>query len=109
MFRVAALVCLLVVASPTPAPAGDDFVRGDVSANEELTILDVTLILAGIFLGLPVLCEDANDTNDTGVVNINDAIFLLGYLFSAGPPIPPPNVCDEDPTSDGLDCDEETC
>ena len=44
-------------------------------------------------------------TNDDGLVDISDAIYLLTSLFSMGPdPEPPFPGCGGDPTGDGLDC-----
>ena len=40
------------------------------------------------------------------MVNIADAIFVLGFLFSMGlePPAPGPDVCGPDPDGVALDC-----
>jgi len=34
-------------------------------------------------------CPDAADTNDDGVLNVTDAIYLLNHLFREGPAISP--------------------
>jgi hypothetical protein len=48
----------------------------------------------------------AADANDSGAVNIADAIYLLGYVFASGPALPPPLVdCGSDPTPDSLTCE----
>jgi hypothetical protein len=51
-------------------------------------------------------CFDAADVNDDGAVNIADAIYLLGFLFTGGPDAPAPgDNCGIDPTgTDALDC-----
>ncbi len=57
------------------------------------------------FGGQQTDCLDALDGNDDGGIDISDAVFLLGYLFSGGPspaaPFPNPG---QDPTLDSLDC-----
>ncbi len=47
----------------------------------------------------------AADTNDDGVINITDAVRLLGFLFLGSPPPPPPYPTPGlDFTPDDLDC-----
>jgi len=66
---------------------------------------DAVTVLSQVFLNAPVKCADASDANDDGVINIADAIRLLGRLFADGPPLPPPYPePGTDPTPDGLDC-----
>jgi hypothetical protein len=46
------------------------------------------------------------DANDSGEVDIADAIYLLAHLFAQGPdPLPPFALCSRDPTEDPLTCD----
>jgi len=55
---------------------------------------------------------DAADTNDTQVMDITDAIFVLGYLFlgTATPPPPGPSVPGIDPTDDDFpSCEAPSC
>jgi len=48
---------------------------------------------------------DAVDVNDSGEVDIADAIKLLGYLFSRDPaPAEPFATCGQDTTADDLGC-----
>ena len=62
--------------------------------------------IVGIFP--PSNCEDALDANDDGQLDIADAIYVLNYLFIAGPAMPPPfPEPGLDPTADGLGCFNE--
>ena len=46
---------------------------------------------------------DALDVDDTGVVDVSDAIYVLDYLFKSGSPIPLPfPEAGIDPTDDDL-------
>ncbi|NMD34243.1 MAG: hypothetical protein GYA73_00005, partial [Planctomycetes bacterium] len=50
-------------------------------------------------------CADAADANDSGEIDIADAVTVLGYLFTNGGPLPEPfSACGFDSTLDGLDC-----
>jgi hypothetical protein len=90
---------------------GRDFIRGDCNFNRRLNVADVSGMLGYLFLG-PVEgfdppCLDACDSDDTGVIDVTDATYLLNYLFIAGSPVPPPpgpRVPGPDPTEDELDC-----
>jgi len=51
-------------------------------------------------------CHDACDINDDSGIDISDGVYLLAYLFSAGPnPQNPFPTCGIDPTVDALECD----
>jgi hypothetical protein len=82
------------------------FVRGDASIDGQISLTDVIKILSGLFFSVePSPCPDLSDVDDSGVVDVTDAVFLLGYLFSKGPaPADPFPKCGPDPTPDGLDC-----
>ena len=63
--------------------------------------------------GAPPACLDAADTNDTGSVEITDAIIIFSWLFTGGaaPAEPSPvspgyrrEECGSDATDDGIDC-----
>jgi hypothetical protein len=56
--------------------------------------------------GTPPTCLDAADTDDSGTLQITDAIALLNALFLGAPPPPPPGPerCGTDPSADALDC-----
>ncbi|MCZ6795966.1 MAG: CotH kinase family protein [Planctomycetota bacterium] len=92
-------------------PAAESFRRGDVDRSTAIDLSDAVQVLSFLFLGgTAPRCEDAADADDSGVVDLSDAITILSYLFLGGfpPPAPGPTVCGEDPTSDGLRCDD-TC
>jgi hypothetical protein len=56
-----------------------------------------------------VPCADAADADDSGAIDLADAIHLLSALFLGGPaPAAPFPACGTDPTEDALDC-EEAC
>ena len=85
---------------------GADFIRGDANGDLSLNVLDAIATVGFLFQGLSLPCPDAADFDDTGVVNITDAVGLLGYLFSHEPPPPAPFPgAGVDPTEDGMDCD----
>jgi len=59
-------------------------------------------MLANQFSGLAILCPDACDTNDDGILNMADSVYLLNWLFKFGeiPPAPGPYDDGPDPTLD---------
>ena len=54
----------------------------------------------------PFDCPDAADVNDSGFVDLSDAVALLNFLFS-GTYVPPDPiwVIGPDPTPDALSCE----
>ena len=93
------------VYSLTPAQF---FIRGDCDVNHTLSVADTLAILKHLFVDAsqPLDCLDACDSNDNGIVELGDAIFLLFHLFNGDPPPPPPSlVCGSDPTEDQLSCE----
>jgi hypothetical protein len=54
-------------------------------------------------------CLDACDADDSGSINVSDAIRVMQWLIQRGtPPAPPgPYVPGEDPSDDALSCDLE--
>lgn len=103
---------------PCPTPPNRRFYRGDSNSDCGLDIVDGIYTLNHLFLGGPApTCMDAADANDSGTVNLSDAVYLLAYLFFAGPPPPPPQPPAlnpdgpaEDPTCDGLPrCEGPLC
>lgn len=66
------------------------FLRGDTNLDQVPDITDTVNILGYLFLGKPILCEAAADTDDNGSVELTDAIYLIRYLFLSGDPIPGP-------------------
>jgi hypothetical protein len=86
-----------------------DFLRGDVDGSGRLAVSDAIRILVHLFRGDPaaVPCADAADADDSGAIDLADAVHLR--LFLGGPvPAAPFPACGEDPTQDGLGC-EEAC
>ncbi|MBI4603351.1 MAG: hypothetical protein HY721_15475 [Planctomycetes bacterium] len=64
-----------------------------------------------LFLGRPgPPCVRGADANDSGKVDLSDAVFSLGCLFlgQACPPPPHPG-CGPDPTADPLACRSSPC
>ena len=84
---------------------GGDFIRGDSNGDLRLNITDPVLTLFFLFRGESLRCADAADFDDSGVVNITDALNSLDALFRSGPPpaapFPFPGA---DPTVDALEC-----
>jgi len=86
------------------------FVRGRVNTSDEVADLsDAVYIFGFVFLGNTApTCLDAADVNDDGELDLSDGVALLNYVFTGGPPPPPPSPEDAcpgaDPTADGLDC-----
>ncbi|MEM7263068.1 MAG: dockerin type I repeat-containing protein [Planctomycetota bacterium] len=97
-------------ATVTLVPCPDDFVRGDPNLDGSLNIADAIAVLAHLFDGAPLTCDDAIDVNDDGSKDVSDAITILTHLFSSGaaPSAPHPD-CGADPTADGLGCDTSNC
>ena len=80
---------------------GGFFIRGDISGDDLVQLVDVIRLLEALFVAgaPPLLCADAGDINDDETVSIVDAIVLLTYLFGGGAAPPPPfPACGLDPT-----------
>ena len=81
------------------------FIRGDANGDGSIDLGDVVACLLVLFTGEPTDCLDSLDTDDSGYLEITDAIQMLEYLFLDGPapawPFPWPG---DDPTPDDLDC-----
>ncbi len=91
---------------------GPLFRRGDSNNDGGFDISDAVFTLAALFTaGSPSpACADAGDANDDGGYDISDAVYTLASLFTAGAPAPVapgPGTCGEDPTMDGLGCNNE--
>lgn len=85
---------------------GMPFVRGDANVDQRLNLSDAVAILAAMFRDLQLSCLDAGDVDDSGSLEVTDAIALLNFLFLRGPPPAPPfPVAGADPTEDALPCD----
>jgi len=87
------------------------FVRGDANQDESTDLSDGISVLLYLFQsgGLGLTCLDTADSDDSGELDITDAIYLFNHLFLGGPALPPPVACGEDPTPDALDCLSSTC
>jgi hypothetical protein len=88
------------------------FVRGDVDGSGSITLLDGVLILyrtAGLMVAGD--CPDADDVNDSGVLDILDAAYLFQYMFAGGALPPAPfTVCGDDQTNNDIHgCAVSTC
>jgi hypothetical protein len=87
-------------------PVIGGFQRGDCNGDGAQDLSDGVCILLFLFAGGQALCADAADADDTGVIEITDAIFLLSHLFLGGGPPPAPYPgCGHDGTDDSLGCD----
>ena len=91
-------------------PFGPDFTRGDFDRDSEVDLTDAVSTARYLFLGgtTPV-CMDSADSNDDGILDISDPVYLLFYLFIANSPPPPPPFPEagNDPTfRDNLGCQE---
>lgn len=105
-------VILVRANSAPPPPTDPDFVRGDVSQDGAVNLVDALLQLDVIFNGTPNDCLKTLDFGDDGAVDVADAVGLLTYLFiaAATPPQPPfGGGCGPDPTPDPVPCDSFGC
>ena len=90
------------------------FQRGDCNSDDKVDLADSATILANQFNGFDILCPDACDANDDGLLNMADSVYLLNWLFKFGPEptAPGPFTDGVDPTDDGLptcDSDDTGC
>jgi hypothetical protein len=89
-----------------PSMLPGTFIRGDANRDGTVSISDVTLVTAYLFVSGGFHCMDAFDADDDGDVDLEDPIFLLEALMG-GPIFPEPfPVAGADPTpEDSLGCD----
>lgn len=82
------------------------FQRGDCNQNGTVNLVDAVVCLQRQFMVLPPgTCDDADDIDDNGLIEVTDTVFLLDFLFNSGPPVPAPvGTCDVDGTLDTLEC-----
>ena len=88
------------------------FRRGDCNDDEGVNIADAVRLLLGLFRGVELAddCPGACDTDDDGVLAVDDAVGLLRFLFARGtPPVTPFQDCGIDPTPDELSCPSSQC
>jgi hypothetical protein len=72
-----------------------------------LDLSDAIQTLRFLFQGLAEIgCAKAGDSNDSGSLDLSDAVYLLSALF-LGTALPPPpyRICGPDVTGDHLGCD----
>lgn len=83
-----------------------EFIRGDVTGDQRIDIMDPLITLCHLFLGqCDVRCRDAADSNDDGTLNLADPIFSLNHLYAEGPQPPAPYPAKgADPSNDSLTC-----
>jgi hypothetical protein len=94
---------ITVVTSGSPSPP---FIRGDARYDRVVNISDAITVLLHLFRGQSIRCRDAADVNDDGLLQIDDALAILGYLFLHGqPPQAPFPTPGRDPSEDDLDCE----
>lgn len=80
------------------------FQRGDCNSDDKVDLADVATGIGSQFSGLPILCSDACDSNDDGLINLADSVFVLNWLFKFGdaPSDPGPINDGPDPSADLL-------
>lgn len=84
-------------------PAG--FIRGDVNGDDKVNLTDSIVISNALYLGTTLLCLDAADANDDGLITDADYRYITSYLFKGGPaPARPFADRGADPTPDLLGC-----
>ncbi|MCZ6793932.1 MAG: hypothetical protein O7J95_10010 [Planctomycetota bacterium] len=89
-------------------PFSPTFIRGDFNGDTKVNITDAVGTAEYLFQGgVAPDCDDAADSNDDGILDVSDPIFLLFALFIPGSPSPPPPFPEpgDDPTfRDNLGC-----
>lgn len=90
--------------------APDRFVRGDADRSGSVGIGDVISSLGYMFAGLPSECPAALDIDANQLLQINDPLLVLSYLFQMGPPPATPGWPECEPSPPGqLDCEWRVC
>ena len=111
--KVVVLYGFVAWAFPGQARAQEEtpFVRGEVNQDGFVDVGDaVTVLLHQFKPFFEAPCEKAVDVDDSGTIDITDAVWLLAYLFQDGPPpLPPFGRCGLDPTPDPVGCAETSC
>ncbi|HQL24976.1 MAG TPA: S8 family serine peptidase, partial [candidate division Zixibacteria bacterium] len=68
-----------------------DVMRGDVNYDHDLSIADVTHLVAHFYRGgPPPVCLQAGDVNRDFMMSVADLTYYVAYLFRGGPPPPTP-------------------
>lgn len=83
------------------------FIRGDANGDALVDISDSVKVLLYLFVGTQAPeCLDTADADDSGDVELTDAVFILQFLFQRGPPPPSPYP---EPGLDPTPGDDYTC
>ena len=84
------------------------FIRGDCNFDTHRDISDVVCILKALFTDdAEPRCAKSIDVDDTGILDLTDAVFLARFLFLGAERPPVPFLrCGENPTADELTCNE---
>jgi hypothetical protein len=63
------------------------FVRGDVDSEDGLALQDTVQVLRYLYLGQPqaIPCPHAADADDSGEIDLADAVFIVNRLYRGGP------------------------
>ncbi|MBN1419278.1 MAG: hypothetical protein JXP34_10905 [Planctomycetes bacterium] len=82
------------------------FIRGDLDGSGQLEIGDAIQVLEYLYMGRILACPKSADANDSGLVDLADAVYLLNFIFASGSAPPPPYPeRGADPTPDLLPCE----
>ena len=85
-------------------------IRGDADCNTALDLNDPIKLLAHLFLGRSLCCEESADINIDGKLDTSDATYHLHWQFLGGaPPAEPWPDCAHVPASARLSCEKQTC
>jgi hypothetical protein len=84
------------------------FLRGDVTADGSVNIVDALFVLDFLLRGGAAPgCQKAADANDDGRLNLLDPVGTVSLLFRGAAALPAPfEACGADTTRDGLTCDQ---
>lgn len=98
--NVATNQILTVSAPPT------EFRRGDSDSDGNFDLDDILTPFLALFInGHAIPCEDAADIDDSGQLDIGDAVLTLHFLFLGNfEPAPPFPNCGADPSDDSIRC-----
>lgn len=88
-----------------PVSRGTLFIRGDCNGDGLGDLSDPIALLSWLFASGTLDCASACDRDDSGSLNLGDAVALLNALFQVvAPPEAPYPGCGTDPMPDALDC-----
>ena len=89
------------------AEGTENFVRGDLNGDQKVDLADAMGVFFFLILGeFTPDCLDAVDADDDGLLTIVDGIYLITFLYRAGPaPLVPFPFPGPDPSSDFILCD----